>query len=143
MRTKSLLGAAFLLTAASLLASLPNAYAEESQLQALLNRRVEELEKANEMVAYLYKEGKTGYDALREVQSKLLEAKLDAAQTPPQRVEILEKMLDLAKNTVQVAEAKFHRAETTKVDVLLAQAAATEVEIRLCKARVALNGAAE
>ncbi|EAQ78119.1 hypothetical protein [Blastopirellula marina] len=137
----------FLLVALSVSVNLPSAFGQddansptESQIQQLLNRRVDQLRKVSELLAVQFENGgESNYDRLLTVQIKLHEAEIEAAETPEARLAILEAYLKTAKKLADFTDMKFRNGEGSAVDSLLAQAAATGVEIRLLKARRALK----
>ncbi|MCC9605484.1 hypothetical protein LOC68_22720 [Blastopirellula sp. JC732] len=117
-------------------AEVPVAVPDDSQqLQELLKRRVQHLSRGSKMLENQYEGGIVPMERLLEAREKLTEAEIEAAETPEARVAALEKLLVLAKQDADVAKTKFESGTASSVDMELALAAATTVEIKLLLAK--------
>jgi outer membrane protein TolC len=63
----------------------------------------------------------------------LQEAELDAAKTREDRIAVLEEQLEIAKQSVSLAERMFESGRVSEIGVLREQAALLSVEIELLR----------
>ncbi|PQO43138.1 hypothetical protein C5Y93_25875 [Blastopirellula marina] len=109
------------------------------QLQELRKRRVEELAEACTILQRQYESGVIPLEQLLSARAQLAEAEVEAAETPQARVAVLEKLLALSKEHVQVVQGRVDSGNTSTVDLLLAKAALTSIEIKLLQAKEELE----
>ena len=82
-----------------------------------------------------YREGEFPLDPVLAAQHDLMEASLEMAETPDQRIAVLETLLKITKRTLEAAEKLHKRMEVSACDTLRAKAALMGVEIKLLQER--------
>ncbi len=140
MRTWSVASLAILFLFGTATIILPIARGQEetesdgqTRLETLLVQRRDALAKAVELQMQQYRNGRCTLEAVRTLRRQLGEAELDAAQTPEDRVVVLQKQLALAKRDVALAKELSIVGRVTELDVLQANAAEMRVEIQLIR----------
>jgi outer membrane protein TolC len=71
----------------------------------------------------------------RASKNELLNAKLDSAESPDERIALLEEQLKVAKETLEMAESKFSSGRVVQSDVYRAKALYLEIKIKLVRER--------
>ncbi len=112
--------------------AIPDLAAELKKLQ--INRVVVLRELTNLSFAG-YRHGEYSLDQVLEAQHDLTEAELEMAETPDQRIALLESQMKIAKRTLEAAEQLRRAREASQCDTLRARAALMGVEIKLLQER--------
>jgi hypothetical protein len=110
--------------------------ASAKKVQELRKERIAVLEKMTEQLAALFRTAKVDYVEVLEAQRLLLEAKLDAAETDKERVELYKQLVDVLKAREKSAEARRQAGREIEPNVLKARARRLEAEIHLEQAKM-------
>jgi outer membrane protein TolC len=114
------------------IAASPSPAAEIKELQ---QKRIANLDKAFKITALQYRVGTTYFSSVSTVERELLDARLDAAETPFQRMTALEESQKSADELLKNADARFTAARTSELDVDLGKALVLEIGIKLSRER--------
>ncbi len=106
-----------------------------AELTKLQEQRVATLKKLLELSSAGYRQGEFALDQVLEAQHDLTEAQLEMAETPDQRIALLETQLKIAKRTLEAAEQLCRAREVSVCDTFRARAAMLGVEIKLLQER--------
>ena len=106
-----------------------------AELTKLRMNRVATLQELLDLSFVGYRHGEFAVDQVLEAQLDLTEAQLEMAETPDQRIALLEKQLKIAKRTLDAAENLGAAKEVSRCDALRAKAAMLGVEIKLLRER--------
>jgi outer membrane protein TolC len=127
----------------SLLVTLPVMAQQDSdpttdlatELTKLQTQRVATLKQLAELQSAMYRSGECFVHEVLTAQHDLFEAQLEMAETPAQRIALLETQLKTAKRTLEAAEQLRRAAVVSQCDPLRAKAAVLGVEIKLLQER--------
>jgi hypothetical protein len=103
------------------------------ELADLQAQRVKTLQQAADQIEAQYRGGQAAAGELLDAQAALLDAKLDAASTPQQRIEVLTQQVKLSARAENVADALVRAGQAKQSDFLLAKAARLRVAVMLLK----------
>lgn len=131
-----LLAATFALSAAD----APPSPATATDVRQLLQERRDVLAQLTEVRQKLYQEGRVAIDAVGRAQLDLLDAELELAETPRERVTACESRLQAATDLEALAQARYQSAQATFEDVLECKALRLQVQVDLLKAQQAADG---
>jgi outer membrane protein TolC len=107
-----------------------------AQIKELQQERAKLLDDAVKMLNTQYQTGAVAFAELRAAEREWLEARLDAAETPQQRLTALNELQESAKELVKTVEVRFNSGLVSQVDLVRAKAWRLEVQIKLlCEKR--------
>jgi len=106
-----------------------------AELRKLQANRVVVLKELVDLSFVGYREGEFALGQVLEAQHDLIDAQLEMAETPDQRIALLETQLKIAKRSFEVAEQLRRAREVSVCDPLRAKAALLAVEIKLLQER--------
>jgi outer membrane protein TolC len=123
----------------SLLVTLPVMAQQDSdpttdlaaELTKLQTQRVATLKQLAELQFAMYRSGECFVHEVLTAQHDLFEAQLEMAETPAQRIALLESQVKMAKQTLDAAENLCAVGQVSRCDPLRAKAALLGVEIKL------------
>jgi outer membrane protein TolC len=131
-----LLGATALLWRSLKTEAAPAGLAGDSpRVKALLRERRDELRQAFKARNKEYLAGRIATDALMELSRLLVQAELEAAEKPADRVAPLQAHLEIARDTEKIVKARHDAGRAPVTDLHLARAARMDVEIALLRAK--------
>ena len=107
---------------------------DSPRVKALLKERRDELRQAFKARTKEHLAGRVATDALMEVSRLLVQAELEAAEKPADRVAALQAHLDVARDVEKLVKARHDAGRCPVTDLHLARAARMEVEIALLRA---------
>lgn len=108
---------------------------DNPKVTALLKERLTTLREVETLTQNLFRSGRVSFDAVVQATTAALEAELDLCQTQKERVAVLEKALDVAKDGEAHAKAAVETARAPVSDALKAKANRLKVEIALERAK--------
>jgi hypothetical protein len=94
----------------------------EAEVRSLQIKRFETLEALVQNQTIKYREGHGDLQHVLAAHHDRTEAQLELVETPEKRIALLEAQLEVAKETLQMAQALFEAAERDRCDPLQAQA---------------------
>lgn len=106
-----------------------------AELTKLRMNRVATLQQLLDLSFAGYRQGEFGIDQVLDAQHDLMEAQLEIAETPHQRIAMLERQLEITQKTLEAAEKLCAAQEVSQCDTLRAKAALMGVEIKLLQER--------
>ena len=106
-----------------------------AELTKLRMNRVATLQRLLDLSFVGYRQGQFPIDQVLDAQHDLMEAQLEIAETPDQRIAMLERQLKITKQTLEAAEKLRAAQEVSQCDTLRAKAALMGVEIKLLQER--------
>ena len=106
-----------------------------AKIRRLQLERIEVLRQSVKFVTVAYRQGTLDFERVVSSQRKLLDAKLDMAQTRAERINVLAEQLKLAQQLLEFADQKFRVGLSTQLGVWEAKSAALRIEIELMKLR--------
>lgn len=113
---------------------------DRAEVKALQKERIETLAEIVKIVEREYTDGRESRRGVMTAQLKLLDAKVEAADTLEERVARLEEMLTLAKKALELDESRYRTgAGAVYRDVLETKSSYLGVKIRLAKERAKLK----
>jgi hypothetical protein len=117
--------------------SKENADDETAELKKLQKEQVATLTKEVEILTVQNQAASVDFERLFLAQMELCDAKLDAADTPDERIAVLEEQLKLAESAQQTTEMRFAVGAlgTSQPDVLSAKSLCLKIKIRLVRER--------
>ena len=110
---------------------------EETEIRKLMNERQQVLQQLVDAIRFQYREGETSLDAVIAAEQELLDAKLESAATPGERIAIREAQFKLAKQQEQHVARRVESAEISPKDLMTAKANRLTAHIRLLRERAA------
>jgi hypothetical protein len=124
----------------------PKDIAEDTTAE-LKKLQKEQIATLTERVEVLTKQNRAGFadpEQLFSAQAELCDAKMDSADTPDERIAVLNEQLKLAESAQKVTEARFAvaAAATTEANVLSAKSRCLKIKIRLVRERAKLKAKA-
>lgn len=102
-----------------------------AELEKLRHDRVDTLVSASDLALQLYSRGLGSYSDLLECDRLLLDAKLDAAESPKDRLQVLRDAKDMATDHEKLTKNRFNAGLVSDLDVRLAEAHRLDIEIHL------------
>jgi hypothetical protein len=117
--------------------SKDNADDETAELKKLQKEQIATLTKEVEILNTQYQAASVGFERLFSAQMELCDAKLDAADTPKERIAVLTEQLKLAESAQQITEMRraVGAAGTNPADPLSAKSLCLKIKIRLVRER--------
>jgi outer membrane protein TolC len=113
--------------------SAPRASAAE--IKELHEKRVALLKQAEKVATAQYRVGTIDFNSVNAIERELLEARLDAADTPSRRIAVLEESKKSADELVKITNVFFVAARSSELDVDLGKALVLEIRIKLLRER--------
>jgi hypothetical protein len=110
-----------------------------AEINALLKERQTLLEQRLSILTEWWKNGgmglygAVGYEKVLEAQMDVVQASIDAADTPQRRSAALQKCLETTEAMVKLAEDRFSAGTATQIDVLEAKAKLAKVRIEMLR----------
>jgi hypothetical protein len=101
----------------------------------LLKERLGVLQQVHEVASALFSHARCSFEEVLAARRQLLQAQLEAATTDKERIEILEKMVEEATKTEEVAKRLKESAQASELPVLQAKADRLTAEIQLDRGR--------
>jgi hypothetical protein len=105
----------------------------KSKVNSLLEERRDALNRRVEIVGHFVDNGKSTFEALIAARYDLLEAERELAVDSDQRIAVLRRKLDNAKQLESLMQKRKEDAKGTEVEVLAAKAGRLSVEIELLR----------
>ena len=105
----------------------------ENELQQLLTERRMILSRIVESMKIFLESGRIGIDEYRDANIALLRAEMDLRNTPNDRIEILEKIVQLHKKCEEQVARRADEGRATRIDVEKAKLARLEAQIELVR----------
>jgi outer membrane protein TolC len=115
----------------------PDASALSEDSRSLLLERLAVLNEIAKLQRTGYQAGQVQFNDVLAAEAEVLAAKRELAQTPAERVAILERMLENARQLEQVVEQLAQAREVSPIDALKANAFRLKVQSDLVRARAA------
>lgn len=107
-----------------------------AELKALQKERIETLTQLAKILEAQYRAGHINLRRLATVEMELLDAKVEAAESPEERTARLEELLAKAKEVLGFAETRYRAGfHVTQADVLEAKSLYLDIKIRLTRER--------
>lgn len=135
----SVLTVLILFSAIVCVASLTNAQNDalrpNDKVHQLLTERRDTLQERRDSIEASFNSGRTESNILIGAELDLLDAKLELATQPNERIAILDKMVSDMKRIEDWARGRFENGTGLRHDVLLAKAARLQAEIDLLRAQ--------
>ena len=138
---------AFLLPPAA--AAAPQAPSEPVQnslaeLKALQKERIETLAKIAKLLKLQYNAGQVDFRRLVAAEMKLIDAKVESADTLSEGIALLEELLAMAKKVLDLTEARYQRGfRVSEIDLLESKTLYLDVKIRLLRERAKVKAQAK
>jgi len=138
MRVSALVAVAILLTAADgpQKRSQDEIDASVERIMELQKQRIAVLQDAAEMSLHLAQNARLDSSEALDDQMVLLEAKLDAAKTDPERVLLYKEAVEWLKGLEELAKAQKMAARATELPRLRMQAQRLELEVQLERVKI-------
>jgi outer membrane protein TolC len=114
-------------------AEKPDAKTQE-RIKKLLTERRDTLKKAVDARKEEFEAGRITLDEMLGVAKKFLQAELDLATKPAERLAAYEEFLKVAKESEEILKTKYEAGRASQVDYFLAKAARLEAEAGWLKA---------
>jgi outer membrane protein TolC len=108
---------------------------DAAEVKELQKERVAVLTLLVKIVAAQYATGTVDFHQVAQAQRELLDAKVDSAGSPEERIALFEEQLKLASEILKVAQARFESGRVSQPDVLRAKAFYLDVKIKLVRER--------
>ena len=125
----------FLLLAVPVMAQQGTETDLAAELTKLRMNRVATLQRLLDLSFVGYRQGQFPIDQVLDAQHDLMEAQLEIAETPDQRIAMLERQLEITHKTLEAAKKLRAAHEVSQCDTLRAKAALMGVEIKLLQER--------
>ena len=106
-----------------------------AELRQLRVNRVATLKRLAKLQSAMYRSGECFVHEVLTAQHDLFKARLEMAETPVQRIALLESQVKMAKQTLDTAEKLCAVGQVSRCDTLRAKAAVLGVEIKLLQER--------
>jgi len=106
-----------------------------AEIKDLQQQRIVLLGKAAKMLDTQYRMGSVDFTDLKAAEREWLEARLDAAEAPPQRIAVLEEFQKSVEELVKAVEGRYTSGRCSKADLDRAKASLLDVRIRLLRQR--------
>ena len=108
-----------------------------AKIKELQQERIKLLGIAARILIAQYQVGTVDYTEAKSAERELLEARLDAAETPQQRIAVLEELQKSIEDLVKVVEGRFNNGRCSEADLDRGKASLLEVRIKLLRERQA------
>jgi len=105
----------------------------QSELQQLLTERRMILSRIVESMKIFLESGRVGLDEYRDANIALLRAEIDLRNTPNDRIEILEEIVQFHKKCEEQVRRRADEGRATRIDVEKAKLARLEAQIELVR----------
>ena len=106
---------------------------QADKLETLLTQRRDTLQQLVEVVTEEYRQGKTGFESVARATDQLIDAELELAKNPKDRVAILQRRVELMKDLFAMVDTRFEAGQVTQAQVLAAKAALLQSQIQLVR----------
>jgi hypothetical protein len=118
--------------------SKDNADDETAELKKLQKEQIATLAQRADVLTGQERAGTVDFERLFLAQMELCAAKLDAADTPDERIAVIEEQLKLAESAQKVTELRYSiaAASTTQAEVLSAKSLCLKIKIRIVREQV-------
>ncbi len=108
-------------------------------IKELQQERIKLLGIAAKILTAQYQVGTVDYAEAKSAERELLEARLDAAETPQQRIAVLEELQKSAEDLEKIVEARFNNGRCSEADPDRGRAWVLQVRIKLLRERQAVG----
>ncbi len=115
--------------------SAGNAKDGGTDLKSLQQEQIATLSKRVDILTRQYQAGAAVDDQVLTAQMELCEAKLDAADTPAERIAVLEEQLKMAESAEKLAQKQWDVGRVTEANVLAARSLTLKLKIKLARLR--------
>lgn len=99
------------------------------RVKELRQKRLVVLESIRESCQVLFQHGKLSFDEVHNASVDLFSARLEYAESRGERIRICDEAIKEAITAQEIAQARFERAETSRVSVLKAEAYVLKTQI--------------
>ncbi|MBX9792028.1 MAG: TolC family protein [Pirellulales bacterium] len=108
---------------------------EDDTIKKLLTERLVVYAEIHSLVFQGFKLGEISITDVLQARAALLSAELDLCETKPQRIEVHERMVQLAQETYEIMEKLARIPHVSRIDLLKAKAHLLEAKIGLERAK--------
>jgi len=109
--------------------------AAEPTLRELQREKLKAAEEWLGMIKEQFRVGMSGSREVFEAQGRVLESRLELAETDPQREEVLGEMLKASEAQLAEVETRMKAGVMTPTDVAAAKYAVAEIKVRIAKVK--------
>ena len=111
----------------------------KTSIVELLRKRHAVLSQLVKVQSEAYRKGETSVEAVFNAHQDLVGVEIELAASDAERITLLEKSVQLARDLEEIATAKFKAGQASQADVLKSQAARLNTEIVLLRTRQKTN----